>query len=632
MDRNTIFGIIIIGGILILATVWNSPNKQQVAEAQRKADSIAYVQQKAIDERTREQKSEQTSVGAVSSKDSSKNEVSRKKLLKDEFGLFADASQGKKEFYTIENDLLKLTISSKGGRPYSVELKNYKTFDKKKLFLFNGDSTIFGLNFYSQNNRNIATNDMFFRPVGKDSIIMVTEKDSSKTFALRMYAGDKSYIEYAYTVRPKSYKVDFNINMVNMDSVMSRSTSAIDLDWQQYIPEQEQVKTNENTYTGIYYKFSQEEVEKLEISAKDTGKIENVRNKIKWIAYKEQFFSTVLIAGKSFENATIKSNNITDSSRFLKIFKSEIGIPYEFGKSQNIALAFYFGPNHYQTLKKFDLQLEELVSVGSWIIKWINRFLVIPIFNFLNQYMLNYGIIILLLTIVIKLILFPLTYKSYLSMAKMRVLKPQIDEINARIPADKAMERQQATMALYKKVGVNPLGGCLPLLLQMPILLALYKFFPTSIELRQQGFLWATDLSTYDGVITWTANIPLISSTFGNHLSIFNVLMTITTVITIRMNNQANASQQQFPGMKTMMYIMPVMFMFILNNFSSGLTYYYFLANLITIIQNEIFKRSINEEKLLHQLNENKKKPAKKSSFQAKLEEAAKRRGYNTKK
>jgi YidC/Oxa1 family membrane protein insertase len=624
MDRNSILGLIIIGGILVFFTVWNTPDKDKIAQAQRQADSIAIAQQI-----TKEVKAKSAEISAT---DSTKVLVSKEQVNKDNFGSFANAAEGKQSFYTIENDLLKISLSSKGGRPYNVELKKYKTFDKKPLYLFNGDSTEFGLNFYSQNNRIISTNNLFFKPA-KDSLVTVLETDTAKTIALRMYASNNQYIEYAYTMRPGSYKVDLKIQMVNMDSLVSSNTNSLDLNWKMFVPAQEKDKTSENTYTKISYKFLQDEVEKFEISNSDPEKSENIRNKVKWIAFQQQFFSTVLIAGNNFENATITQSNITDSSRYLKVFKSEIGIPYELGKSDEVNLAFYFGPNHYQTLKGLGLELQELVSLGSWIIKWINQYAIIPIFNFLAQFsLLNFGIIILILTVIIKLVLFPLTYKSYLSMAKMRVLKPQIDEINERIPADKAMERQQATMALYRKVGVNPLGGCLPLLLQMPILIAMYNFFPTSIELRQQGFLWATDLSSYDAVISWTTNIPLISSTFGNHISLFNVLMTITTIITIHMSNQTNTSQQQFPGMKTMMYLMPVVFMFVLNSFSSGLTYYYFLANLITIIQNEIFRRSINEEKLLHQLNENKKKPAKKSSFQAKLEEAAKRRGYNTKK
>jgi YidC/Oxa1 family membrane protein insertase len=272
--------------------------------------------------------------------------------------------------------------------------------------------------------------------------------------------------------------------------------------------------------------------------------------------------------------------------------------------------------------------MQDLVSVGGWIIKWINQIVIINLFDFLNRFIRNYGIIILIMTIIIKLVLLPLTYKSYMSTARMKVLKPQIDEINARIPKEKAMERQQATMALYKKVGVSPLGGCLPMLLQMPILFAMFRFFPTSIELRQQSFLWATDLSTYDAIVEWHRNIPFISNVFGNHLSLFTLLMTVSTILSMKMSGQANMSNQQMPGMQGMMYIMPVMFMFILNKFSAGLTYYYFLANVITIGQNYLFKQFIDEDEILKKLELKKGKPKKKSKFAQRMEELAKQQGY----
>lgn len=629
MDKNSIIGLVVIGVILVTFTIWNTPDKKQLREAQQKADSIALVQQRDRQEKLlQQQKNVQPVINETEVKN---NKTVHLKYLADNYGTFANAAEGKNEFYTLENDLFKIKISSKGGRPYSVELKKYKTFDKRPLILFNGDSTIFGLNFYTQNNRIVSTNDLFFQPTGKDTALSIYDNDTSKEFALRLFAGNNQYIEYVYKLKPKSYVVDFNINLVNMDSVISSNSSSIDLNWRFNLICQEMVKKNEANYSAIYYKYFQDEVEKINLSSKDSIKIDNARNRIKWIAYKQQFFSSVLIAGNYFENATFKSIRNSDTTSNLSIFHSEIGIPYEKKPKENISLSFYFGPNSYQILKKFNLDLEELVNLGAWIIKWINRFIIIPVFNFLNGYISSYGIIILLLTIFIKIILFPLSYKSYLSMAKMRVLKPEIDEINARIPQEKAMERQQAVMALYKKVGVNPLGGCLPMLLQMPILIAMFRFFPTSIELRQQGFLWAHDLSSYDSIYSWNTFIPLITPYFGNHISLFNLLMTVTTIVTIHMSNQANASGQQMPGMKGMSYIMPVMFMFVLNNFSAGLTYYYFLVNIITIVQNEIFRRSIDEAKLLRQLNDNKKKPVKKSKFQERLEVAAKQRGYKMK-
>ncbi len=626
MDKNTVYGLLLIGVIVVVFSIWTSPDKKQMEEEMRQADSFAMVKQKKLEEKMTEQNKAQSAL-PVSLADSLKIKSKHLKDLKEKYGAYANTVEGKKEFYTIENNLIKITFLNKGGRPYSVELKKYKTFDKKPLILFDGDSTIFGLNFSSQATRIISTNDLYFQLKGKENHIFISEKDTAKSLILRLNLGINRYIEYIYKLNPESYMMNFDIHMVNLDSIIPQNSSTIDLKWKFFMLCQEKIKSTESNYTNIDYKFYQADIEKFDISAKKSCDSINI-GRLSWLAYKQQFFSSVLITNQYFENATLKISNIPDSARILKIFDSDIGIPYESKINQTMGFRVYFGPNKYSILKNYGQNLEELVSMGSWrIIKWINRWFIIPIFNFLNNYTSNYGLIILLLTIIIKILLYPLSFKSYLSMAKMRVLKPQIDEINERIPKEKAVERQQATMALYKKAGVNPMGGCFPMLLQMPILIAMFRFFPTSIELRQQGFLWAHDLSSYDAVITWSNSIPI----FGDHISLFNLLMTITTIITIRMSNQAGASAQQMPGMQYMSYLMPLMFFFVLNNFSSGLTYYYFLVNLITIAQNEIFKRSIDEAKILHQLNENKKKPVKKSKFQEKLEEAAKRRGYNTK-
>lgn len=615
MDRNSVIGLVLIAAILIVFSIWNTPDQKALEEARRKADSIALAQQTADNE----QKPDSQKI--ASPRTDSISEIAK-------YAEFASAVRDSFRLITLENDLLKLQIATRGGSPYAVELKKYKTFDQKPLELLVGDSTQFGFNFYTRSNRLISTAELYFRPVENSEHIVLSQSDTARSLRMRLYAGDNRYIEYEYTLRPGSYKVDFKVRLVGVDSLLSPSTTQLDLVWATYLRAQEKEIANENSFTNITYKFNNEDVEKLESNGKTSEKVENLRNRVKWIAYKQQFFSSVLVGEQPFENATLLIRNVNDTSlRLLKYMKTEAGVAYSPSqKNDQLSFWFYFGPNHYQTLRKFHLDMEELVRLGGSIVKFINRFLIIPVFNFLSKYISNYGIIILLLTIFIKLIIFPLTYKSYLSMAKMRVLKPQIDQINERIPAEKAMERQQAIMALYKRAGVNPLGGCLPMLLQFPVLIAMFYFFPASIELRQQAFLWAKDLSSYDAIVSWNAHIPLITEYFGNHISLFNLLMTITTIITMRMNNQSNASQQTVPGMQTMMYMMPIIFMFVLNKYSAGLTYYYFLANVITIIQNEIFKRSIDEAKLLQQLNENKKKPVKKSSFQARLEEAARKK------
>jgi YidC/Oxa1 family membrane protein insertase len=384
-----------------------------------------------------------------------------------------------------------------------------------------------------------------------------------------------------------------------------------------FIPRQEKGMENENNYTSINFKYYQDEVE--EFSPRKDIEEQNAKTQVSWIAFKQQFFSSVLMAEESFDNADIRSEKITGSTEFLKKYDATIGLTYiNNSENQTYPLAFYFGPNHYSTLKKYGNDLERLVPLGGAVSRFISRYIIIPAFNFLHRFITNYGIIILLLTIFIKILLMPFTYKSYMSMGKMKILKPMVDEINERIPSTKAMERQQATASLYKRAGVNPMGGCLPLLLQFPILFAMFKFLPSSIELRQQGFLWANDLSTYDSILSLPFTIPF----YGDHVSLFTILMTVTTLISTKMSSAS--TDNSMPGMKAMMYVMPIMFMFLFNNFSAALTYYYFLTNVITIGQNYIFKGMIDEEKFLREVQAAKGKPVKKSKFQERLELMAK--------
>jgi YidC/Oxa1 family membrane protein insertase len=414
--------------------------------------------------------------------------------------------------------------------------------------------------------------------------------------------------------------VDFSITLQGMQDIVTRDPSTIDLSWEINVPQQEQLKKNEIQYTSIYYRHQNEDVSSLKTS-KDIQQ-EEIPTKVQWVAFKDQFFSSVILADKGFSNALMKSTTLPDENKYLKNFRAEIGLPFQRLDKETISMKLYFGPNKFKLLRQYkDYKLEGLVSLGKNIIRWINQFVIIPIFDWLSKFMSNYGLIILLLTVIIKVALLPLTYKSYLSQARMKVLKPQVDELNHKYPKGKEVEKQQATMALYKKAGVSPMGGCLPMLLQFPILFAMFRFFPTSIELRQEAFLWATDLSTYDAIVTWKQAI------LGfDHISLFTVLMTISTIISMKMSDMS--STQQIPGMKGMMYIMPVVFMFMLNNFSAGLTYYYFLANVITIGQNYLFKQFIDEKEILRKIEEKKSKTVKKSKFQQRLEDMAKQQGH----
>jgi YidC/Oxa1 family membrane protein insertase len=539
-----------------------------------------------------------------------------------QYGVFAQSAIGENDFITLENNKIELKISLKGGRVYSARLKDYKTFDAKPLILFSGDSTVFGFNFFTTDNKAVQTNNLFFKPVSEAKSYVV--RSAAESVILRLSAGDDKYIEYKYTLAPDKYTVDFSVIFKSMEGIIASNQNSLTLDWKMYMPQQEMGRQNEETYSTINYKYYQDEVNGLGTrQSKETIKTD-LTTKLSWISFQDQFFSSIIISKDFFLNASVSSTKTITSKRYLRYYTSEVGIPFGAGSSNSVNMKLFYGPNSIPILKKEGIQLEKVVFLGKNIISWINRFVIIPIFNWLNRYITNFGLIILILTIIIKVVLFPLTFKSYQSQAKMQVLKPMVEELGKKFPKkEDAMKKQQATMDLYKRAGVNPMGGCLPMLLQMPILFAMFRFFPVSIELRQEHFLWATDLSTYDSIL----HLPFMIPMYGDHVSLFTLLMTASTLLTMKMTGSSPGSDQ--PGMKMMMYMMPVMFMLILNNFSAGLTYYYFLANMLTYLQNIISKRFIDSNAVLAKLEENRKKPMKKSKWQQRLEDAAKQRGIN---
>lgn len=540
----------------------------------------------------------------------------------DRLGVFSAALEGEEDFITLENNLLELKISLKGGRVYSARLKEFVTHDSKPLILFSGDSTVFGFNFFTADNKAIQTNDLYFSPLSEERSISVA--DDPGIVVLRLNADSNKYIEYKYTLLPDRYNLLFDVSFHNMDEVLPANQNSITLDWRMYIPQKEKGRTNEENYTSLKYKHYQDDVEGSKMRTKKESETFEISTRLSCVAYVDQFFSAVIITDTYFLNGSLTSNLTPESKKYIRYFTSELGVPVTPGPDVSYQMRFYFGPNHLSTLKKEGHELEKIIYLGKNITGWISRFIIIPVFNWLEKYIDSYGIIILILTILIKLVLFPLTFKSYQSQAKMRVLKPLVDELNKKYPKQEdAMKKQQATMDLYKRAGINPMGGCLPMLLQFPILFAMFRFFPVSIELRQEHFLWATDLSTYDSILDLPFTIPI----YGSHVSLFTLLMTASSILTMKMSG-SSAGQDQ-PGMKMMTYMMPVMFMLILNQWSSGLTYYYFLANILTWIQNMISKRFIDEDKVLAALEENKKKPVKKSKWQQRLEEAARQRGIN---
>jgi YidC/Oxa1 family membrane protein insertase len=539
-----------------------------------------------------------------------------------QYGVFAQSAIGENDFITLENNKVELKISLKGGRVYSARLKDYKTFDAKPLILFSGDSTVFGFNFFTNDSKAVQTNNLFFKPVSETKSYVV--RSAAESVILRLPAGDDKYIEYKYTLAPDKYTVDFNVTFKSMEGIIASNQNSLTLDWKMYMPQQEMGRQNEETYSTINYKYYQDEVTGLGTRQSKENVKSEIATKLSWISFQDQFFSSIIISNDFFLNASVSSTKTVASKKYLRFYTSEVGIPFGAGSSNSVSMRLFFGPNSIPILKKEGIQLEKVVFLGKNIIGWINRFVIIPIFNWLNHFISNFGIIILILTIIIKIVLFPLTFKSYQSQAKMQVLKPMVEELGKKFPKkEDAMKKQQATMDLYKRAGVNPMGGCLPMLLQMPILFAMFRFFPVSIELRQEHFLWATDLSTYDSIL----HLPFMIPMYGDHVSLFTLLMTASTLLTMKMTGSSPGSDQ--PGMKMMMYMMPIMFMLILNNFSAGLTYYYFLANMITYGQNMISKRFINAGDVLATLEENKKKPMKKSKWQQRLEDAARQRGIN---
>lgn len=542
------------------------------------------------------------------------------------YGRFASFLTGDDKTVTLENEVIKLDLSSKGGAVARAELKKYDTeYDpdetkkvKKKVVMFDSESN--QMSFTLPLPQEIATSDLYFTPreVTDSTVLMALDMSADAFWGIR------------YTL-PKgdSYMVKMEVVQKNMAPIVQSNVRKLGVNWHQDIHRQEQGRMFEERNSRLAYKFLGGSVEELSES-KNSNK--ERQQKLKWIAFKNQFFSSVLIADKNFNSADF-SSEVLKGSVFLKSLTAEAEVnDYDWNAENPAGFNFYIGPNLYPLLNHIDkhtyedenLKLTKLIPLGWPIFRWINTLIVIPVFNFLGSFGWNYGIVILVLTILLKLVLFPLTYKSYVSQAKMRILAPDIKEINEKYPGnDNAMVRQQKTMALYSKAGASPMSGCLPMLLQMPILFAMFTFFPNCIELRGQSFLWAHDLAAPDAIISWSGNIPFVTEYFGNHISLFCLLMTVTNILYTRISMQGQSNGM--PGMKWMMYLMPLMFLVFFNNYAAGLSYYYFLSLLITIIQTyAIRKWFVKEEDVRRTMKENAKKPQKKSGFMARLEEMQK--------
>ena len=679
MDKNTIIGMLLMCAVIFGYTYFFGPSEAELAEQQRQRDSIAAAQQQApksqaagvemlsADEvaqikgvlagmaadSTRQQSgidrdgvrltlagsdisgtiavgdttldfnellSSTSAVPALHNQAVAAVRRSVESYLK--HGSFAHFLAGNEQIVKLHNDSLQVEVSTKGGAITRAQLKAYKAFNAPMVEVFTPGENEYSFTL-SNNTQRFETKDFYFTPeqVTDTSVVMSLDLGGGAKWALR------------YTLQPGSYMVRMEMEQTGMQQVIPININSVDLNWHQKMSRHEEGKMFEERNSAIYYKYygTSGDVENTKESGSDD---KDIRDKLKWISTKNQFFSAVLIADSLFNGAQLQSREFEkgtdDYQTYLKDMTIRTSVPYASDKPHPASFYFYLGPNRYPTLSAMDkyspnedLKLTQLIPLGWKLFRWINTGIIIPVFTWLGKFISNYGIIILILTILLKIVLSPLTFKSYMSQAKMRILAPDIAAINEQYPnQEDAMKRQQKTMELYSLAGASPFGGCLPMMLQMPILIAMFTFFPSCIELRGQSFLWANDLSAPDKIVEWTGQIPFITNYFGNHISLFCLLMTVTNIGYTYLTMQSQSQQQSMPGMKWMMYLMPLMFLVFFNNYASGLSYYYFISLLITIAQTYLCRAFVSEDKVRATIAANRAKPKKKSGFMARLEEA----------
>ena len=603
MNKSNIIGIVLIGVIMFGFTWYQSKQYSKQMEYQAQLDSIARVEQMAAMamDSIRREEGAQTDV-----------KVMTMPVYKDSLLTEARLSEG--SIHTLANDKVKIDFTTRGAQPYSVKVLDYMTFDSTDLYLIKPESSQYGVTVFAGENVNT-----------KDFTFQVAEHTDS-TLVMRLPFAQGGYIQQKYYLAEGTYMLKNELSFVGMGSVIPRNVSMLDIDWSVVIPRLEKGYKNEKQYSKVDYYFTGDKKPEEFGRGRDGSK--RVDTKMKWFAFQQQFFSAIMTAGNEFVSADLSlkfySEDEYKTAGNLMACSAKLRSDFQPG-SDNIVLPyeFYFGPNDYSTLKKFDQNYEKIIPLGGWLVGWISRFVIIPIFDLLGRFISNYGLIILLLTLIIKVVIMPLTIKSYKSSAKMQAVKPEIDKINAKYPDQKdAMKKQQATMELYQKAGISPMGGCLPMLLQFPILFAMFRFFPASIELRQQKFLWADDLSAYDSIWDFGVNIPLL----GDHLSLFALLMAATMFVYSKMTSSQMSDDPNMAGMKFMsLYMMPIMMFFICNNLSSALSYYYLLSNIITMVVTwYIRKFVVTPDKVHAEMVLNSNKPKQKSKWQQRLEEAQK--------
>jgi len=602
--RSSIVGFALIGIILLVFTWYNTKQaeKRQLQEAMVR-DSLATVA--AIE----------NSITADSEADTLALAEAFPEEAAYQGAYLEEASRAETAYYTLENDKLAIRISSKGAQPYEVLIKDYYTYDSCALYLVRPNKSLLDLELNT--NQWLNTSDLNFRPV----------ESTDSTLTLRLQFEENAWIDAVYALASDSHMLTYHLHFVGMDKVLDRRTGQMTLKWVLDVPRLEKGYQNERNYSGVAYKFLASNEVKTLGKRRDSAE-ENFNSTIRWVGFQQQFFSAILVSENGFPAGRLVNRFYPDNDEERNLMQSgaEMTVALDTHSSEFVLpFNFYFGPNHFYTLKGYGEGFEKIIPLGGKVIGTISRYVIIPTFNWLSKSINSYGLIILILTILIKLVISPLTWKSYSSSAKMRVLKPEIDKINEKYPKQEdAMKKQQATMDLYKRAGVNMWGGCLPILLQFPILWAMFRFFPASIELRQQGFLWCHDLSAYDSILDLGFKIPL----YGDHISLFALLMGVSMWGYSKMTMSQQPSTQSMPGMEFMqVWLMPIMMVFICNNLSAGLSYYYLLSNIITIGQNWVIRKwFVDEEKIYENLKKkaNSKEPAKKSKFQQRLDAAYK--------
>lgn len=614
MDKNTWIGFLLIAGIIVGFSMLNRPSKAELAERQRQQDSIQAVR---MEERKAQMKTaeltQQAQQAVAEPEELTETEVANR--LQEAYGPFAIAAQGEEEHVVLDNGKVRLTISTLGGEIKRAELPEYKASGDSinPLRLFGEGESKLDFTLRTINDRILQTSNLYFTPVAVDSNRVVMRLKTNN---------EEAWLDFIYELSD-NYMVSFIIAPHQLQTELAQNIRSLDVEWSQVVPQHEQGRKFEERYAQLQYMLVGGDIEKLSENKEDH---EKESANVKWIGYKDQFFSTVFIADESFNSATFYSRPLPSSSGFIKQYSTSTHVPFDITGTNTTGFRFYMGPNHYNTLKSYDegvakedqLHLKSLVPLGWKIVSWINVIIVIPMFDLFTSWGLHIGWVILLMTLVIKLIILPFVFVSYKSSAKMRALKPQIDAINEKYPADKMQERQQATMQLYQQAGVSPMSGCLPMLFQFPVLMAMFWFLPTAIELRGKSLFWADDLSTYDAVFHWGTNIPLL----GDHLSLFCLLMTIANFGYTFITMQSQATDPNMKFMKYMMYAMPLMFLFIFNDYAAGLSFYYLVSLFITIIQTMIFRWALDDKKMLAEIEANKKKRAgkPKSGFMQRLE------------